>query len=107
MTINAVQALGEFLPIKGTPPISKIFWLPLNLNESYTSKFFTNFTVLILQATAPKPAEALGENKLWVYVLHDRRGRSVTWLTHESIEKKTLELLKRRPCRVVDISAFR
>ncbi len=50
-------------------------------------------------------SEALGENRLWAYGLHDRRGKPVTWLTHVSLERETLNLLERRPCRVVDVSA--
>lgn len=49
--------------------------------------------------------EALGEDKLWVYGLHDRRGKQVSWLTHKSLEREVLDLLKRRPCRDVDVSA--
>ena len=50
-------------------------------------------------------SRTLGEDKLWVYGLHDRRGKGVTWLSHASLEKEVVELLRRRPCRVVDISA--
>ena len=50
-------------------------------------------------------SKALGKDKLWVYGLHDKRGRSVTWLSHENLEKELVELLKRRPCRINDISA--
>ena len=50
-------------------------------------------------------SKALGEDKLWVYGLHDKRGISVNWFLRESIEREVVELLKRRPCRLVDISA--
>lgn len=50
-------------------------------------------------------SRVMGEDKLWVYGLHDKRGRSVTWFSHESLEKEAVELLKRRPCRVLDVSA--
>ena len=49
-------------------------------------------------------AEGLGEDKVWVYGLHDKRGKRLAWFTHESLENEALALLKRRPCRVVDIS---
>ena len=49
-------------------------------------------------------SEALGEGKLWTYGIHDRRGRSVAWLKHESLDKEVLDLLTRRPCRPIDIS---
>jgi len=50
-------------------------------------------------------SKALGEDKLWIYGLHDKRGISVNWLLHGSLEREVVELLKRRPCRLVDVSA--
>ena len=50
-------------------------------------------------------SKALGEDKLWVYGLHDKRGIGVNWLSHESLEREVVELLKRRPCCLVDVSA--
>jgi len=50
-------------------------------------------------------SKALGEDKLWVYGVHDKRGMTVNWLLHESIEREVVELLKRRPCRLADVSA--
>jgi hypothetical protein len=38
------------------------------------------------------------------YGIHDRRGRIMTWLRHESIEKGVLDLLRRRPCCAIDVS---
>jgi wyosine [tRNA(Phe)-imidazoG37] synthetase (radical SAM superfamily) len=49
-------------------------------------------------------AEALGEDRLWFYGRHDRRGKRVKWLKHISFEREALDLLKRRPCRIVDVS---
>jgi wyosine [tRNA(Phe)-imidazoG37] synthetase (radical SAM superfamily) len=49
-------------------------------------------------------SRVFGEDKLWVYGLHDKRGRHVTWLSHESLENEIIEMLKRRPCRVIDVS---
>jgi wyosine [tRNA(Phe)-imidazoG37] synthetase (radical SAM superfamily) len=54
---------------------------------------------------ASELSKALGEDKLWVYGLHDKRGRSIAWLSHENLEKELVELLKRRPCCIHDISA--
>jgi wyosine [tRNA(Phe)-imidazoG37] synthetase (radical SAM superfamily) len=42
--------------------------------------------------------------KLWVFGVHDKRGRKVAWKEHVSVSDETMELLKRRPCRIVDIS---
>ena len=49
-------------------------------------------------------SKALGEDKLWAYGVQDKRGMSVNWLSHESIEREIVELLKRRPCRLEDVS---
>ena len=50
-------------------------------------------------------SKTLGEDKLWVYGVHDKRGMIVNWFLHESIEREVVELLKRRPCRLEDVSA--
>ena len=46
----------------------------------------------------------LSEERLLVYGLHDKRGRRVTWLSHEALEREIAELLERRPCRSTEIS---
>ncbi len=48
--------------------------------------------------------EALGEERLWVYGLHDRRGKTVRRLSLECLEEDAIELLRRRPCRDIDLS---
>jgi len=52
-----------------------------------------------------KLTEALGEERLWVYGKHDRRGRAVRRITLESPEQEILKLLRRRPCRAIDVSS--
>ena len=49
-------------------------------------------------------SKALGEDKLWVYGLHDRRGKTVRRLSLECLEGDAIELLRRRPCRDIDLS---
>ncbi len=46
----------------------------------------------------------LGSEKLWIYGVHDARGKAVVWKTHQAIEKELLTLLHRRPCRITDVS---
>jgi len=41
---------------------------------------------------------------LWVFGIHDMRGRKVSWTKHVSISDEIVELLKRRPCRAVDMA---
>ena len=50
-------------------------------------------------------SEVLGEERLWVYGTHDRRGKSVRRLSLESLEEDVVELLRRRPCRDIDIAS--
>jgi len=59
--------------------------------------------------TIAKSFEDLMENmnvhsELWVFGVHDKRGRKVAWKEHVSVSDEIMELLKRRPCRIVDIA---
>lgn len=57
-----------------------------------------------LEEIAKELSSSIGEEKVWVFGVHDRRDREVRWLRREPSENTILELLKRRPCRVVDVS---
>ncbi len=46
----------------------------------------------------------LGPERLWIYGIHDARDEDVKWKAHHVIEQELFELLKRRPCRISDIS---
>jgi len=59
----------------------------------------------VLNSVADELKEALGAEKLWVYGIHDARGKPVKWRSHKALGTEILEILKRRPCRIVDISA--
>lgn len=50
-------------------------------------------------------SEFFGRDRLWVYGYHDRRARGVSWRSHKSVEGEAIELMERRPCRDVDVSA--
>jgi len=52
-----------------------------------------------------KLSEELGKERIWVYGQHDRRGGAVRRLTLESPRQEIVELLKRRPCRIIDVSS--
>ena len=49
-------------------------------------------------------SQVLGEGRLWVYGIHDRRGEEVRWLECKSLEEDVMELLRRRPCSAIDVS---
>ncbi len=46
----------------------------------------------------------LSPDKLWIYGVHDARGKTVVWKTRRILEEEILSLLRRRPCRTVDVS---
>ena len=46
----------------------------------------------------------LGPERLWIYGVHDARDEDVQWKAHHGLEHELFELLKRRPCRISDIS---
>jgi len=58
-----------------------------------------------IQPILAELSNALGKDKLQAYGVHEKLGMPVSWLSHESVEGEVLELLKRRPCRLRDVSA--
>jgi wyosine [tRNA(Phe)-imidazoG37] synthetase (radical SAM superfamily) len=48
--------------------------------------------------------EHFGKERLWIYGIHDARGRGVKWRSHYNLEEEIMELLRRRPCRIADIT---
>ena len=46
----------------------------------------------------------LGPDRLWIYGVHDARGKVVVWKTRRALEEEILSLLRRRPCRTIDVS---
>ncbi|MGY5853713.1 MAG: radical SAM protein [Candidatus Thorarchaeota archaeon] len=58
----------------------------------------------ILETFAEDLEKHLGADKLWVYGVHDARGKAVVWKTHQDLEEEILTLLHRRPCRISDVA---
>ncbi|MFX1558975.1 MAG: radical SAM protein [Promethearchaeota archaeon] len=50
-------------------------------------------------------SEHLTMEKIWVYGVHDARNKPVNWKRHDKIEIEVVDLLRRRPCRVADVTA--
>ena len=71
-------------------------------------KFVKPASVDELKAIARKFEDYFGKrgrrSDLWVFGVHDMRGRKVSWTKHASISDEIVELLKRRPCRAVDMA---
>ncbi|MFX1482913.1 MAG: radical SAM protein [Promethearchaeota archaeon] len=59
----------------------------------------------LLQEFGQELGEYLTMDKIWVYGFHDARSRPVKWKTHDTIEIEVIDLLRRRPCRVSDVTA--
>jgi wyosine [tRNA(Phe)-imidazoG37] synthetase (radical SAM superfamily) len=58
----------------------------------------------VLQEFGQDLEDYFGTERLWIYGVHDARDESVKWKAHHVIEQELFELLKRRPCRILDIS---
>ena len=52
-----------------------------------------------------KLGEHLAMEKIWIYGVHDARNKPVRWKRHTTIELEIIDLLRRRPCRVADVTA--
>jgi wyosine [tRNA(Phe)-imidazoG37] synthetase (radical SAM superfamily) len=57
-----------------------------------------------LKMASQRISEVLGREKVWTYGMRDKSGKKVRWREHKSLEEDVLELLKRRPCRTIDVS---
>ena len=44
------------------------------------------------------------KSQLQIYSFHGEHCKDIKWLSHKSLEREIIELLKRRPCRVDDVS---
>jgi len=67
-------------------------------------KFVRYVKVDELEAIAEKFMENFSADKLWTFGVHDMRGKRVSWKGHESIGDEILGLIRRRPCRIVDVA---
>ena len=46
----------------------------------------------------------VGKEKLWIYGIHDARGKAAAWKVHKSLREELLTVLSRRPCRISDLT---
>jgi wyosine [tRNA(Phe)-imidazoG37] synthetase (radical SAM superfamily) len=58
----------------------------------------------ILQDFGHALEDHLDPEQLWIYGMHDARDKEVKWKTHHILEQEMIDLLRRRPCRISDIS---
>ncbi|MHA1835692.1 MAG: radical SAM protein [Candidatus Odinarchaeia archaeon] len=69
-----------------------------------TEKIVLPLSTSEINKISSKLAEKLGSEKIWAYGEHDARGKAVSWKEKVNTKEMVVELLKRRPCRVLDIS---
>ncbi|MGY5876531.1 MAG: hypothetical protein RTU30_12355, partial [Candidatus Thorarchaeota archaeon] len=82
------------------PAIVQIYtpWRPTAVSSTNT------VSSEIMQGFADELEEHLDADRLWVYGIHDARGKAVVWKTHYDLEEEILALLHRRPCRISDVA---
>jgi wyosine [tRNA(Phe)-imidazoG37] synthetase (radical SAM superfamily) len=49
-------------------------------------------------------SEEVGKEKLWIYGIHDARGKAAAWKVHKSLREELLTVLGRRPSRIADLT---
>jgi len=67
-------------------------------------KFVRHVDIDELSGIAEKFQKNFSKSRLWIFGIHDMRGKKVTWRERESIKEDILRLVRRRPCRAVDIA---
>jgi wyosine [tRNA(Phe)-imidazoG37] synthetase (radical SAM superfamily) len=102
-----------FTNVKGLPKRTLIDGI-LDINPDLV-QLYTPWRPVPVSAVRPVSTKALrgfgaaleqhlSPDKLWIYGVHDARGRTVVWKTRRALEGEILSLLRRRPCRAVDVS---
>jgi len=67
-------------------------------------RFVRHVNVDELTVIAEKFMENFSKDRLWIFGVHDMRGKRVAWKESKTIDENILELVRRRPCRIVDIA---
>lgn len=65
--------------------------------------FVSSATKIELLKVSRRLEEYFNREDIWVFGFHDKRNMRVAWKRYLNIENKVLNLLMRRPCRLVDI----
>jgi wyosine [tRNA(Phe)-imidazoG37] synthetase (radical SAM superfamily) len=58
----------------------------------------------VLQEFGHELVDHFDKERVWIYGIHDARDKKVKWKAHHILEQEMIELLRRRPCRIPDIS---
>jgi wyosine [tRNA(Phe)-imidazoG37] synthetase (radical SAM superfamily) len=58
----------------------------------------------VLQEFASELEDHFDKERVWTFGIHDARDKKVKWKVHHILEQEMIELLRRRPCRISDIS---
>jgi wyosine [tRNA(Phe)-imidazoG37] synthetase (radical SAM superfamily) len=57
-----------------------------------------------LKNFASELSEIIDHSKLWIYGVHDARGKKAKWDLHSEFQEDIIAMLQRRPCRLCDLS---
>ena len=99
--------------VEGTPRkalIESILEINPDLVQIYTpwrpaaSQSVTPLADNVLREFGSELEDHFDKERIWVYGVHDARDKEVTWKAHYILEQEMMELLRRRPCRISDIS---
>ena len=67
-------------------------------------RFVKSLKVDDLREIGRKFRAYFSKDQVWVFGVHDKRGKHVKWRNKRNIEENILNLLRRRPCRIVDVA---
>ena len=82
------------------PDLVQIYtpWRPATLQS------VTPLSNNVLQEFGNELEDHFDKERVWIYGIHDARNKEVKWKAHHILEQEMIELLRRRPCRIPDIS---
>ncbi len=104
---------GKITNVEGKPfknLLEKIFEIEpdqVQLETPYrppSESFVKSPSMKRLKVIFKEVSQVLGEDRVLARGIRDRFGRRARWLSHKSLEDEVAELLKRRPCRAIDVS---
>ena len=110
MLLNGPEGLTN---VEGTPRralIESILEIDPDLVQIYTPwrpstlQSVTPLSENVLREFGSELEDHFDKERVWIYGVHDARDKEVKWKTHHILEQEMLDLLRRRPCRIPDIS---
>jgi wyosine [tRNA(Phe)-imidazoG37] synthetase (radical SAM superfamily) len=96
---NPRRALIENI-LEINPDLVQIYtpWRPAALQS------VTPLSNNVLQEFGSELEDHFDKERVWIYGIHDARDKKVKWKAHHILEQEMIEILRRRPCRIPDLS---